>query len=164
MHILLIHQAFTAITEPGGTRHHELALYLAENGCRVTIIASPISYLTGQSSGSNEIGSGHPKVQIIRPPVYSALHRSFIHRVINFISFFPSPLKLRDKGGRPGMGDVTTYLSRRYCLGVSSIETGTFLVRSAGSMACFCDCGWGIEEPSTDQSIGVVGRIFISKY
>ena len=87
MHILLIHQAFAAITEPGGTRHHELALYLAENGCRVTIIASPISYLTGQSSGSNKIGSGHPKVQIIRPPVYSALHRSFIHRVINFISF-----------------------------------------------------------------------------
>ena len=39
MHILLIHQAFAAIDEPGGTRHHELALYLAEKGHTVTIIA-----------------------------------------------------------------------------------------------------------------------------
>ena len=35
MHILLIHQAFAALDEPGGTRHHELALYLAARGHRV---------------------------------------------------------------------------------------------------------------------------------
>ena len=47
MHILLIHQAFAAIDEPGGTRHHEFARYLAAQGHRVTVIASPVSYLTG---------------------------------------------------------------------------------------------------------------------
>ena len=50
MHILLIHQAFAALDEPGGTRHYELARYLAQRGRRVTIIASPVSYLTGQTS------------------------------------------------------------------------------------------------------------------
>lgn len=91
MHILLIHQAFAAIDEPGGTRHHELALYLAENGHKVTIVASPVSYLTGEAA--KEIGqsnSGHENITILRPPVYRALHRSFVHRVLNFLSFMLS--------------------------------------------------------------------------
>jgi len=50
MHVLLIHQAFVSPQEPGGTRHHELALYFASRGHRVTIIASPVSYLTGKTS------------------------------------------------------------------------------------------------------------------
>ena len=50
MHILLIHQAFASLDEPGGTRHHELALHLAEHGHRVTVIASPVSYLTGKAT------------------------------------------------------------------------------------------------------------------
>jgi glycosyltransferase involved in cell wall biosynthesis len=89
MHILLVHQAFAAINEPGGTRHHEIALYLASRGHLVTIITSPVSYLTGEAavSGSDETKSG---VRIIRPPVYRALHRSFVHRMINFLSFMVS--------------------------------------------------------------------------
>jgi len=87
MHILLIHQAFAAVNEPGGTRHHELALYLAEQGHCVTIIASPVSYLTGKSVRTEIADGGHERVKIIRPPVYQALHRSFSHRVINFLSF-----------------------------------------------------------------------------
>lgn len=94
MHILLIHQAFAAINEPGGTRHHELARYLAARGHRVTVITSPISYLTGQSPA--QAGSGaqdsQPEsgVTILRPYVYPVLHRSFVHRVINFVSFMIS--------------------------------------------------------------------------
>jgi len=90
MHILLIHQAFAAIDEPGGTRHHELALHMAGKGHRVTIIASPVSYLTGKSVGNDRNGTGHELIKIIRPPVYAALHRSFFHRVINFLSFMLS--------------------------------------------------------------------------
>ncbi len=52
MHILLIHQAFAALDEPGGTRHHELALHLAGKGHRVTVIASAVSYLTGAADGA----------------------------------------------------------------------------------------------------------------
>ncbi len=46
MHILLIHQAFAALDEPGGTRHHEIARAIAARGHRVTVIASRVSYLT----------------------------------------------------------------------------------------------------------------------
>ncbi len=122
MHILLIHQAFAAINEPGGTRHHEVALYLASKGHRVTIITSPVSYLTGKETSPaptspgafsargtgdkpypgpvkrDEVGGS--AVTILRPPVYKALHRSFAHRVLNFLSFmvmsFFTGLRVRD--------------------------------------------------------------------
>jgi glycosyltransferase involved in cell wall biosynthesis len=90
MHVLLIHQAFAAIHEPGGTRHHELALFLANRGHRVTIIASPVSYLTGEVARDAVSPSGHKRIHIIRPRVYAALHRSFFHRVLNFLSFMVS--------------------------------------------------------------------------
>ena len=37
MHILLIHQAFASLDEAGGTRHHELARYLVDQGNQVTV-------------------------------------------------------------------------------------------------------------------------------
>jgi glycosyltransferase involved in cell wall biosynthesis len=94
MHILLIHQAFASIDEPGGTRHHEFARELARQGHKVTIIASPISYLTGEAGGrkipwiqkqTDEFG-----VTILRTYTYPAFHKSFFHRVIGFISFMVS--------------------------------------------------------------------------
>ncbi|HUS84567.1 MAG TPA: hypothetical protein VMX56_05450, partial [Anaerolineales bacterium] len=51
MHILLIHQAFAAINEPGGIRHHEFARQLTRRGHRVTVITSQVSYLTGRTVG-----------------------------------------------------------------------------------------------------------------
>jgi len=100
MHVLLIHQAFAAINEPGGTRHHEMALHLAERGHSVTIIASPVSYLTGKSSTPGSSNLDRNRITILRPPVYSALHRSFVHRVLNFLSFmvasFWSGLKVKN--------------------------------------------------------------------
>jgi phosphoserine phosphatase len=80
MHILLIHQAFAALDEPGGTRHHEFARYLAARGHRVTVIASSVSYLTGArlsglppspTTGGEVEESG---VRVIRAYTYSALH------------------------------------------------------------------------------------------
>lgn len=91
MHILLIHQAFAALDEPGGTRHHELARHLAQRGHRVTIIASPISYLTGDETrpGSrrqiDDLG-----VRIIRSYTLPVLHQSFVLRVFSFLSFMIS--------------------------------------------------------------------------
>jgi len=95
MHILLIHQAFAALNEAGGTRHHELALFLASKGHQVTVIASPVSYLTGAESAiSNdtpavaETGSGG--VLVLRAYTYQALHKSFFHRLLAFFSFMVS--------------------------------------------------------------------------
>jgi len=94
MHILLIHQAFAALDEPGGTRHHELARFLAQKGHRVTVIASPVSYLTGARISSLPIsaenGEGQGGVKILRTYTYHALHKSFFHRVLAFLSFMCS--------------------------------------------------------------------------
>ena len=90
MHILLIHQAFAAIDEPGGTRHHEMARALAQQGHQVTIIASPISYLTGKTSADQKKVVHEKNITIYRTYTYPALHRSFFHRIISFISFMNS--------------------------------------------------------------------------
>ena len=88
MHILLIHQAFAALYEPGGTRHHELARYLAGRGHRVTVITSRVSYLTGSAVPSDSSSTGEMEnVKILRVYTIPALHRSFVHRVFAFLSF-----------------------------------------------------------------------------
>lgn len=90
MHILLIHQAFAALDEPGGTRHHEIAQYLVKLGHRVTIIASPVSYLTGRSEAGTGMERERSGIVILRVYTYSALHRSFLHRIFSFFSFMVS--------------------------------------------------------------------------
>lgn len=91
MHILLIHQAFATLDEPGGTRHHELARYLTEKGHRVTVVASALTYLTGDSQTGRvpwkQVQSGGPGITILRAYTYSALHKSFFHRLLSYFSF-----------------------------------------------------------------------------
>ena len=90
MHILLIHQAFAALGEPGGTRHHEMARHLRANGHDVTILASTISYLTGERLGGARVEVDETGVVIRRCYTYSGYHRSFFHRVLGFFSFMIS--------------------------------------------------------------------------
>jgi glycosyltransferase involved in cell wall biosynthesis len=88
MHILIIHQAFASMDEPGGTRHYELARYLVSRGHQVTVIASPVSYITGTTTVPS--GSSSQGVTVLRTRVYSAHHKSFLHRVLAFFSFMLS--------------------------------------------------------------------------
>lgn len=94
MHILLIHQAFASLDEAGGTRHLEMAVHLASHGHVVTIIASPVSYLSGKSRWQRshwvEREELSTRITLLRTYTYPALHRSFIHRVFSFISFMIS--------------------------------------------------------------------------
>lgn len=93
MHLLLIHQAFAALDEAGGTRHHELARCLVDHGHRVTIITSPVSYLSGNQRGSTQWVTKEQdgdRLTILRTYTYPALHRSFLHRLVSFISFMIS--------------------------------------------------------------------------
>jgi len=94
MHILLIHQAFAGLDEAGGTRHFEMACYLANQGHQVTIISSPVSYLTGKPRGDKipwvEKQEVRPGITILRTYTYPALHRSFSHRILSFLSFMIS--------------------------------------------------------------------------
>jgi len=93
MHILIIHQAFASLEEPGGTRHFELARLLAASGHRVTVIASPVSYITGariSEASASAAQPDSPGVTILRARVYEAHHRSFLHRMLAFFSFMLS--------------------------------------------------------------------------
>jgi glycosyltransferase involved in cell wall biosynthesis len=89
VHILLIHQAFVAPTEAGGTRHIELARHAVARGHQVTIVASTINYLTGEHrrAGSDEVYDG---VRVHRVYAYPSLHRSFVWRIVTFVSFMLS--------------------------------------------------------------------------
>jgi glycosyltransferase involved in cell wall biosynthesis len=94
LHILLIHQAFAALDEPGGTRHHELARYLVTQGHRVTVITSPVSYLTGDTTQERirwvEKQIDDVGVVVLRAYTYNVMHRSFVRRVFGFLSFMVS--------------------------------------------------------------------------
>ncbi|MFH1183431.1 MAG: glycosyltransferase family 4 protein [Chloroflexota bacterium] len=103
MHILIIHQAFASLDEPGGTRHYELARLLLAGGHRVTVIASPVSYITGVRIAAPAASSAQPAPQgltILRASVFEAHHRSFWHRMLAFFSFMFSSfwLGLRVRG------------------------------------------------------------------
>jgi len=94
MHILLIHQAFASLDEAGGTRHYEMARYLVSRGHQVTIITSPVSYLTGRRRSERRANrkqeTPEAGIRIIRTYTYAGLHRSFVHRVFSFLSFMVS--------------------------------------------------------------------------
>jgi glycosyltransferase involved in cell wall biosynthesis len=93
MHILIIHQAFASLDEPGGTRHYELAHMLVARGQKVTVIASPVSYITGTPTGVAPLvrdADGQPGLTVLRARVYSAHHKSFVHRLLAFFSFMLS--------------------------------------------------------------------------
>ncbi len=95
MHILLIHQVFASLDEAGGTRHHEFARYLAARGHRVTVITSPLSYLSGNALAPSPSPASWEKgaeggVRVIHAYNYRALHKSFTHRFLFFVTFMAS--------------------------------------------------------------------------
>ncbi len=94
MHILLIHQAFVTTGEAGGTRHIEIAQRLAAKGHQITILTSPVSYLTGE----NHL-PGHylyrseqyaENIRILYCHTSSGMHKGFIPRLGAFFSFMHS--------------------------------------------------------------------------
>lgn len=93
MNALLIHQAFVSPDQAGGTRHYEFARHCLDQGIRLTIVASNLSYLTGRAvSGTQGIVTEQDcgGVRVLRAWTYSALHRSFTWRVVSFLSFMVS--------------------------------------------------------------------------
>ena len=91
MHILLIHQAFVTTGEAGGTRHIEFAKRLAAKGHRVTIITSPVSYLSGESSLSGHFfwkkEQWAENIEIRYCWTTSGMHKGFVLRLFAFFSF-----------------------------------------------------------------------------
>jgi lipopolysaccharide/colanic/teichoic acid biosynthesis glycosyltransferase/glycosyltransferase involved in cell wall biosynthesis len=88
MNILLIHQNFAGKNEAGGTRHWEIGEYLAASGDHLTVITSPVSYLTGEKSADSRTSpEQEPPIDVRNVRVFASLHRSFVTRIVNFLSF-----------------------------------------------------------------------------
>jgi glycosyltransferase involved in cell wall biosynthesis len=109
MHWLLIHQAFVSPHEAGGTRHFELARYLQAQGHRITIIASDVSYLTGEKIMEHPGLAGEEEIEgirIIRAYALPTLHKNFLWRLLAFWVFMITSawvaLKVKDIDGVMG--------------------------------------------------------------
>ncbi|MFL6278423.1 MAG: sugar transferase [Blastocatellia bacterium] len=103
MRVLLIHQAFVGPDEPGGTRHYELAKSAVEHGIDFTVVASRLSYLTGQRTVDDKAKVTEQNldgVRVLRAYAYPALHRSFVWRVVSFLSFMLDSIRTAWRAGR----------------------------------------------------------------
>lgn len=90
-HILLVHQAFVSPRQAGGTRHYEFARILVpDDHFRFTIVASTLSYLTGQEAQPEDDKDLEKGISILRAYTLPVSHRSFVWRVIAFFSFMIS--------------------------------------------------------------------------
>lgn len=111
MQTILIHQAFASKDEPGGTRHYELGRRLVASGQEFTVIASDVSYQTGKRivprirfvTESSEDG-----IRILRAYTYSALHRSYLSRVVSFVTFMTTSVMVGAATGKPDVIMGTT--------------------------------------------------------
>ena len=95
LHALLIHQAFVSPKEAGGTRHFEFAQRWLRRGDRFTIVASTLSYLSGENVGTTGglVGrESHDGLDVIRTYTMPTLHKSFVWRVGSFLSFTASSI------------------------------------------------------------------------
>ena len=175
MNVLLIHQAFAAPTEPGGSRHFELGRHLARGATGSIIVASDVSYLTGQQVTAAEhsvqpIGG----VRVHRAYAYPSLHRSFVWRVVSFLSFMCSSIwtALR-RGLRSGDGDYAADLSGGVRVGGRGATAQALPARSARSLARVrhrvgvlknpwligCPGGWSVSSTACDSYPGQLARI-----
>ena len=94
--VLLIHQAFVSPSEPGGTRHYELAKRALHRGVHFTIVASEVSYLTADPVAKGKSRAGGQDLEGVRvlrsyaPPCH---HRGFVWRLVSFLSFMISSVR-----------------------------------------------------------------------
>jgi lipopolysaccharide/colanic/teichoic acid biosynthesis glycosyltransferase/glycosyltransferase involved in cell wall biosynthesis len=90
MKILIIHQYFAAPNESGGTRHYELSRHLVGQGHEVTIVASDLSYHSGQRVTVRArllTRQDLDGIRLFRAYTYASLHKSFLWRVVSLLSF-----------------------------------------------------------------------------
>ncbi len=89
MRVLLLHQYFVLSGEAGGTRHVELARHLVRRGHRVSVVASPVSYLSGARHGA-EGAEGEEGITLLRTWTHKPRSEGFLGRILNFLSFSAS--------------------------------------------------------------------------
>lgn len=83
-HCLLIHQAFVASDEVGGTRHVEMMERIG-GAWRFTVVAGAFAYITGQRA-RDELALP-PNVRVVRAWVPPGLPRNVVFRILAFVCF-----------------------------------------------------------------------------
>ncbi len=103
MNFLLINQAFVSPSEPGHTRHFELAQFIKKDGHKLTIVASNMNYQTGKPISDRRAlvyEQMIDDVRVLRAYIFPALHQSFFWRIVSFLSFMVTSvlagLRVRD--------------------------------------------------------------------
>ena len=97
-HILLVHQAFVSPRQAGGTRHYEFARLLVPQGqYRFTIIASTLSYLTGQQAKPDDDSGLETGIKVLRAYTPPVAQRGFIWRVLAFFGFMMTSVSISRK-------------------------------------------------------------------
>ncbi len=89
-HILLLHQLFVLGREAGGTRHLELSRRLTEKGHQVTVVASPLSYLTGRAHEGATAVEDADGIRVHRVWTWASEAQGFVGRLAGFVSFMVS--------------------------------------------------------------------------
>jgi len=90
MKILLINQSFVPPTEPGHTRHFEMAQYLRKCGHEMVIVASDANYQTGLRTVERKglyMDQMIDGIRVLRAYSTQTLHLSYFGRLISFFSF-----------------------------------------------------------------------------
>ncbi|MCF8102154.1 MAG: glycosyltransferase family 4 protein [Desulfarculaceae bacterium] len=94
--VLLIHQAFATPQDPGGTRHYELMQHCQSDGFRFIAVTSLNSYLDGKRRGAAghkwAKREHHQGIEVMRTYSGSDLHKSYLWRVLAYLSFMVSSL------------------------------------------------------------------------
>ncbi len=92
MNIVVVYQYYQSTNAPGHSLIYDWTQYLAECGHDVTVIAGEIGYMQSDKLNvpwyrriirKEQVG----KVQVYRTLTYSQLHRSYLGRLLGFISF-----------------------------------------------------------------------------
>jgi glycosyltransferase involved in cell wall biosynthesis len=108
---LLIHQSFVCPKDAGATRHYELATRLVRAGGQFTVVASDCSYLTGQRVSPEKrfiFEETLDGVRILRTYTHPTLHKSFVWRVISFLTFSVTSIIASARAQRVGIVMGTT--------------------------------------------------------
>lgn len=90
--VVVVYQYFQGRDTPGHSLIYELARFLSERGHDVTVVAGETGYMQRNSSTlpwyrrivRRELDG---KVKVVRTYTYSQLHRSYLGRLLSFISF-----------------------------------------------------------------------------
>ena len=96
MRVLFVHQSFSSLKDGGSGRANDFARRLVDSGHEVVCLAGTFNYLSGkippQFTGRFKVREQVDGYTVLRSWTYDGYHRSYVSRVITFVSFMLSSI------------------------------------------------------------------------